>query len=44
MILEHKYWVFKNGVSPYICDEILRYVEEKKTLKEQKKCYLLNMA
>lgn len=34
MILEHKYWVFKNGVSPYICDEILRYVEEKKTLKK----------
>ena len=33
MILEHKYWVFKNGVSPYICDEILSYVEEKKTLK-----------
>ncbi len=30
MILNHHYWIFKNELSPHICDEIVRYAEQKK--------------
>ena len=29
MILNHHYWIFKNELSPHICDEIVRYAEQK---------------
>lgn len=29
MILDHHYWVFKNELSPHICDEIVKYAEQK---------------
>ena len=29
MILNHHFWIFKKQLSPYICDEIVKYAEQK---------------